>query len=308
MRIMHMPTHTRRMGALALGTAALLALSACGTSSATDSMNNNGNAMGSGNGAMTSDMNIDASGMGGHVHNLAFDGSRLLLGTHNGLWAQTGEDKPVQVSSDGFDFMGFAMAGSTWMASGHPAMGMNAPDNLGLMMSSDSGKTWKSVSLSGEVDFHRLVALGKVAMGMSSTNDHLLRSEDGGATWADLGTPALYDLALAPGDATTVIGTTEKGLMRSTDGGKTFTAVKDAPLLALLSVTGMKMIGADVYGKVLESSDAGLTWMNVGKLSGQPSALAASGKNIAALVGTTVYLSTDAGKSFTRHLVGISGE
>jgi photosystem II stability/assembly factor-like uncharacterized protein len=175
-------------------------------------------------------------------------------------------------------------------------------------MSSDAGKTWKNVSLSGEVDFHRLVALGKVAMGISSSNDHLLRSEDGGTTWADLGKSALYDIALAPGDASTVIGTTEKGLMRSIDAGKTFTTVKDAPLLALLSTTGMKMIGADVYGKVFESTDAGLTWMNVGKLASQPSALAASGKQIAALVGTTVYLSTDAGKSFTRHMVGISGE
>lgn len=294
-----MRTRTRWLAAGTIGVAALL-LSACGTTHTADSMDSDG-------GMTMSDMNIDASSMSSHVHNLAFDGTRLIIGTHEGLWAQSGEDEPVQISTDAFDVMGFAMGGSTWFASGHPGAGMNAPDNLGLMVSNDSGKTWTNLSLSGEVDFHRLVALGKVAMGISSSNGHLLRTEDGGKTWADLDATTLYDIALAPADADTVIGTSEKGLMRSTDGGKTFTKVEGAPLLALLSVTGMKTIGADVYGTVFESTDAGLTWMQIGKLAGQPSAFAASGDLIAALVDTTVYLSTDGGERFTKHLVGIGG-
>lgn len=288
-----------RVGTAVAASLALLLLSGCGSTSSMD--------MGA-DGSMTTDMNINASGMGGHVHNLAFDGTRLLMGTHNGLWAQSGEDEPVQVSSDNFDFMGFAMAGSTWLASGHPSMDMDAPDNLGLMTSSDMGKTWTNLSLSGEVDFHRLVALGKVAMGISSTSGQLLRTEDGGKTWTDLGATRLYDLAIAPADASTVIGTTEDGLMRSTDGGRSFSKIDDAPLLALLSVSGAKVYGADVYGTVFESADAGLTWAEIGKLASQPSAFAVSGKRIAALIGTDIYLSTDGGEMFTKHLVDVSGE
>ena len=288
------------VAATALAVTALL-LAACGTQS---TMNMNAdNSMSD----MTSDMNIDGSMMGDHVHNLAFAGGNLVLGTHQGLYMQSGEDEPSMMSTDAFDVMGFAMAGSTWLASGHPGAGMTAPADLGLMMSTDSGKTWTNVSLSGTVDFHRLVALGKAVLGINSGNGNLMRSDDGGKTWTDFGKTSLYDIAFAPADANTVIGTSEKGLMRSTDGGKTFAAVKDAPLLALLSVTGTKMVGADVYGKVFESTDAGLTWMEIGKLAGQPSAFAASGKNIAALVDTTVYLSTDAGKTFTKHLVNIGG-
>jgi photosystem II stability/assembly factor-like uncharacterized protein len=288
-----------RVGTAVAATMALLLLSGCGSS---------GSSHTSDDGSMTMDMNIDASGMAGHVHNLAFDGTRLLMGTHNGLWAQTGEDEPVQLSSDNFDFMGFTMAGSTWLASGHPSAGMDAPDNLGFMTSSDMGKTWTNLSLSGEVDFHRLVALGKVALGISSTTGHLLRTEDGGKTWADLGATSLYDLAISPADASTIIGTTENGLLRSTDGGKTLSKVDDAPLLALLSVSGAKVFGADVYGTVFESADAGLTWAEIGKLASQPSAFAVSGKRIAALIGSDIYLSTDGGELFTKHLVDVSGE
>lgn len=290
------------LGVSALAAAGLL-LTACGSAGGNDTMGSSSDSMS----GMTSDMNIDGSMMGDHVHNLAFDGSNLILGTHAGLYVQSGEDEPKQLSTDAFDVMGFAMAGSTWMASGHPGTGMDAPAALGFMTSSDSGKSWTNVSLSGTVDFHRLVALGKAVLGINSSNGHMLRSDDGGKTWADFGRTSIYDIAFAPADAGTVIGSSEKGLMRSTDGGKTFTAVKDAPLLALLSVTGTKILGADVYGAVFESTDAGLTWMEIGKLAGQPSAFAASGKSIAALVDTTVYLSTDAGKTFTKHLVNIGG-
>lgn len=301
-----MKTRNRRLSVVALGAAAALLLSACGSTDSTNGMgNNDGNSMGSTNGMMTSDMNIDGAMMGDHVHNLGFDGSNLVLGTHQGLYMQSGENAPKKVSDDAFDVMGFAMAGSAWMASGHAGEGMSGPGNLGLMMSTDSGKTWTNLSLSGTVDFHRLVALGNSILGINSGNGHMMRSEDAGKTWADFGTTSLYDIALAPADASTVIGTSEKGLMRSTDGGKTFNAVKGAPTLALLSVTGMKMLGADVYGKLFESSDAGLTWMEIGKLAGQPSAFAASGKRIAALVDTTVYLSTDGGKTFTKHVVNV---
>ena len=304
-----------RLRLAAATVAGLLLLSACGsTNVSSGSASNNSGAMDMGGGAgmaadgsMTGDMAIDASGMGAHVHNLAFDGQRLLLGTHEGLWVQTGADAPRQLSADRFDVMGFARQGAVWLASGHPGMGMQAPDNLGLMTSGDQGRHWKTLALSGQADFHRLVAAGRVIMGISSGDGHLLRSVDSGRTWSDLGANSLYDLAIAPNNTARVIGTMQQGLQLSVDGGKTFSTIKGAPLLALLAVNGTTMVGFDVYGKVFTSTDNGDSWTKVGAVPSQPSAIAASGDRMAALVGSTVYLSTDGGKHFFTHLRGVEG-
>ncbi len=294
---------------------ALFALTACGTGNAsTGAMTSSNGAMAASgssgmaaDGSMTGDMAIDASGMGAHVHNLAFDGTRLLLGTHEGLWVQTGSSAPTRLSTDHFDVMGLTRQGSVWLASGHPAMGMQAPGDLGLLVSKDNGNHWTAAALSGQVDFHRLVASGHVIMGINSGDGHLLRSPDSGKTWSDLGPTALYDLAIAPNSSDRVIGTMQKGPQLSVDGGKTFSTIKGAPLLALLAVNGNTLLGFDVYGKEFTSGDNGDSWTQIGSLVGQPSAVAASGVHVAALVGGTVYLSTDGGKHFFKHLSGIEG-
>ena len=175
-----------------LVTLAALALTACGSSA-------------SGLGA-----GIDA-----HVHNLAVDGDRILLGTHEGLWEQRPGAEPQQVSEDAFDVMGLSLGADRWYASGHPGEGMDAPGDLGLLASDDGGRTWSEVSLGGEVDFHRLVTSGDVILGINAHDGRLLRSEDAGLTWTDLGTPPLFDLAVDPSDAAVVVATTEEGLVRS---------------------------------------------------------------------------------------------
>ena len=39
---------------------------------------------------------VNGSELPGHVHNLAFDGSTLILGTHEGLWSQSPGQAPVR--------------------------------------------------------------------------------------------------------------------------------------------------------------------------------------------------------------------
>ena len=199
-----------------------------------------------------------------HVHNLTLDGSRLLVGTHEGLWVQS-EDQPAQLVSDPpFDVMGLARSGQQMLASGHPGVGQDLPDNLGLQQSTDDGVTWTSVSLEGEVDFHRLGVSGRVLLGLSASDGRLLRSTDAGTTWTDLGTPPLYDLAVNPTDAEMVVGTTEQGPVASDDGGKSFTPLADAPLLALLSWTPSHLYGVTPDGTLHTSTDGGATWDEVG--------------------------------------------
>lgn len=250
---------------------------------------------------------VSGADMAGHIHNLGYDGRRLLIGTHEGLWAQDPGAAPAQVSEQAFDVMGFTPAADRWLASGHPGPGMDAPADLGLLASTDQGRTWAEVSLGGEVDFHRLVSSGDVVVGLNAHDGRLLRSEDGGDTWADLGVPGLYDIAISPTDPDVVIGTTEDGPVRSTDGGATFTPLSDAPLLALLAWTGDTLYGIDVDGAVYTSSDAAVSWAPRGSVATQPMALAADGTSVAALVGNQIVESVDEGASFSPRIVEIPG-
>ena len=250
---------------------------------------------------------VSGSELGEHVHNLAFDGSTLLLGTHEGLWSQSPGQVPVQISQRSFDVMGFAKTESRWLASGHPARGEDGPADLGLLESLDRGVTWQEVSLSGEADFHRLTTSGDRIFGVSSVDDALLRSDDAGATWTNLGSLGLFDIAMDPANPDTLIATTADGLVRSTDAGATFSPVATPSLIALLAWTPNYVVGADVDGRIMTSVSGGSTWEALTTLPEQPAAIGADGSRIAVLAGSTVYESVDGGKTFTERITEIPG-
>ena len=250
---------------------------------------------------------INGAEMAGHIHNLAYDGRQLLIGTHEGLWKQAPGSMPVLVSDDAFDVMGLTTTGDRWLASGHPGEGMDAPAVLGLLQSTDQGRTWAEVSLGGEVDFHRLAASRALVVGLNAHDGRLLRSVDGGTTWTDLGVPGLYDLAVSPADPAIIVGTTENGPVRSIDSGASFQAVAGAPLIALLAWTGGTLYGVDVDGRIHESTDDGVIWKPLGALPALPSALAATGTTVAALIGDIVLESVDGGTSFTPRITDLGG-
>ncbi|MDD2818146.1 MAG: hypothetical protein PHN51_05055 [Candidatus Nanopelagicales bacterium] len=246
---------------------------------------------------------ISTASLTGHVHNLLLDRDSIYLGTHDGLWSQKPGQQPERVTAEVFDVMGLARTGTTWLASGHPGPDMQAPSDLGLGLSTDGGRTWKMDSLRGQVDFHRLVADGSIVMGIASADGVLWRTEDLGRTWKQLGTPPLFDLAMAPGNTSIVIGTTQQGLIRSTNGGASFTSQPaEAPLLALLSATDSGIYGAGTDGNIYFSADDGLTWTPRGNLAAQPTALASLNEKVVALVGDVVVESNDGGRTFVDRL------
>lgn len=250
---------------------------------------------------------VSGSDLPGHVHNLAFDGATLVLGTHEGLWSQAPGQGPARVSRQAFDVMGFTKADDRWLASGHPGHDEDGPADLGLLQSTDRGVTWEPASLTGEVDFHRLVAAGDRIFGISSADNALLRSDDAGRTWTTLGTAPLYDIAVDPADPDTLIATTQDGPVRSTDAGATFAPLSAPSLIALLAWTDGQLVGVDTDGHVLTSADVGDTWRDLTILPMQPMALAADGSRIAVLAGGTVFESTDGGMTFTERITGIQG-
>lgn len=243
----------------------------------------------------------------GHIHNLSLDGDVLRLGTHEGLWEQAPGENAKLMSDPPFDVMGLAVDGERLIASGHPGEGQDLPANLGLVESTDGGRTWRGVSLSGQVDFHRLSSSGEVILGQSSHDGRLLRSNDGGVNWVDLGTPPLFDVAIDPDDPERVLGTSERGPNVSDDGGVTFALLADAPLLSLVTWTTNNLYGVSPDGVVHISADGGSSWSKGAQLNGVPAALAADGKRVVVLVGETIVESIDGGSTFAPRISGIEG-
>ena len=286
-------TPARPFAAAALAVAAGLILTACGGSSATSTT--------------VSASAVDGGTLPAHVHNLAYNGDTLLFGTHEGLWEQAPGQAPKAVSAEAFDVMGFTPNGDRWLASGHPAAGSTAPGALGLLESIDEGVTWSPVALSGEVDFHRLVAAGDRLFGINSADNALLRSDDGGRSWTSAGAVPLFDLAVAPDNPDTLMGTTADGPVISTDAGTTFEAAPAPALIAFLAWTPRALVGVAADGQVLESTDRGANWQAKGQVAGPPAAVAADGSRVAVLSGGVVYESSDNGATFTQRVTGITG-
>lgn len=206
-----------------------------------------------------------------HVHGMSVDPgtNRVLLATHDGLF-NVSASSVVQVGPT-IDLMGFTHgANGDLYASGHPGPGAGLPDPVGLIRSTDEGRTWQPLSLQGESDFHALAATSGGFVGFDGT----LRTSPDGVSWetVEQQIPA-YNLAGTPRGAV-VLATTEEGLQRSTDHGKSWASVPDAPLLMFTALSDGKAAGITPDGEVHTSSDAGLTWEKQGTVPGEAAAVA----------------------------------
>ncbi|MEU2769852.1 F510_1955 family glycosylhydrolase [Streptomyces diastaticus] len=243
----------------------------------------------------------------GHLHGLGVDPSdnTVYAAGHHGVF-RLSDGKAARVAGRYQDTMGFTVTGpSTFLASGHPSP--TDPDarspHLGLIRSTDAGRTWNTLSAEGEADFHALEQAGSTLYGFDSQSGKLWASTDGGRTWDQRAALPLLDLAAHAQNPDTVWAATGKGLERSTDAGRTFRAVPAA--LGLVAVDEPEpglLIALAADGRFVNSRD-GRTWTENGRLpeGGEPTVLAAvtAQRLLAADSTDTVYESTDAGRTWT---------
>lgn len=95
-----------------------------------------------------------------HIHSVRAFGDEVILGTHEGLFRYVDAETVQSMGPENFDIMGLAVFGKRLYASGHPGLGSKLPEPVGLLLSTDSGKSWKMMGLQGEVDFHLLESAG----------------------------------------------------------------------------------------------------------------------------------------------------
>lgn len=239
-----------------------------------------------------------------HIHGLGVDPAdgSLYAASHHGLFLVTEDAEPKQVAGLTQDFMGFTVVGPKhFLGSGHPGLGDgDQPPNLGLIESTDAGNTWKSLSLSGEADFHAMEAKHDQVYGFDSQTGQIMISDDK-KTWDKRAVLPLADIAVSPEDADQILATTEQGVQRSTDGAENFSPVTGSPTLIFIDwVSADRLVGVSPDGSVHVSDDGGTSWSKGGAVSGEPQAILAHGRgDVYVATDQAIYRSTDDGQTFT---------
>ncbi|MDQ3381812.1 MAG: exo-alpha-sialidase [Actinomycetota bacterium] len=244
-----------------------------------------------------------------HVHGLGVnpaDGA-LYIATHTGLYRSSeGDSKSVRVGDSKQDTMGFSVIGpDRFVGSGHPDFRTDLPPLLGLIESTNKGRSWEPISLLGDADFHVLRAVGERVYGYDASNDRLLVSADAGRTWEEVERPApLLDLAADPEADLHLVaaGASDlgQGLYESRDGGRSWESV--GQLAGLLAwPTPDRLFVVDLGGNVFVSANGGRDLEHRGVVGGQPAALVGESADelFVALHDGTIKHSKDGGRTWT---------
>jgi len=240
-----------------------------------------------------------------HIHGLGVGADGLIIATHGGIFtAPDGETRARRLGDVQQDVMGLSVIDSRRLiGSGHPAPDQGGAPNLGLIESGDGGRTWRTISLDGEADFHALVASGERVYGYDGTLGRLMVSGDGGRAWQERRPPSgVFSIAIDPEDPDRIVTATEQGLLASRDAGRTLRPLSGGqPVAGLLAWPATnRLFLVDGQGQVLRSTDGGRRWSRVGSIEGQPAAFIADGSDLyAALTDGIVKRSADGGATWT---------
>ncbi len=244
-----------------------------------------------------------------HVHGLGVDpgDGRLYAATHVGVFV-VDDDGTAQRVGSRQDTMGFTIVGpSAFLASGHPDPAEDDEPLMGLIGSTDAGRSWQPLSLRGEADFHALRYAHDTVYGYDATSGTFMTSDDR-STWQRLSRLSLRDFAVSPARPDAIMETTEQGPVRSADGGRTWQRLPGAPALVVLAWPAEEVLyGVDVDGAVHASADGGSTWATRGSAGGPPEAVTVHPDRTqtvyAALRGGRVVVSEDGGRTFVERYV-----
>ena len=240
-----------------------------------------------------------------HIHGLGYDANRetLYIATHTGMFELPPQATKAQRIGDSFqDTMGFTLVKpGLFLGSGHPDLRDELPSHLGLINSTDRGRTWTSVSLLGKADFHVLRAQDNTVYGFDSRTEQLLVSSDAGRTWAKRRPPeALLDLAVNPKDARHLLASGGAVLYESTDGGRSWKVVANGIAGLLTWPSPNRAYVADLSGAFLTSPRAAGPWRPRSPLGSPAAALLAVDERTvyAALHNGTIARSTNGGATW----------
>lgn len=170
-----------------------------------------------------------------HIHGLGYsiDGKQIIIPAHTGLVAYS-EGKWSNVDAPKNDYMGFVAVDNGFYSSGHPGAGSSLKNPIGIVKSSDMGKTLSKLDLEGSSDFHSMT-VGYKTHSIYVFNEQpnakmksagLYYSKDDAKTWSKSemngfsGEPST--LATHPSDDKVIALGSKVGLYLSNDSGNHF--------------------------------------------------------------------------------------
>lgn len=197
-----------------------------------------------------------------HVHGLAYsaDGKRLYIPSHHGL---AGYENGQWAKAPGprHDYMGFSVTTDRFYSSGHPASGSRLPNPFGLIRSDDGGRSWTSLGMEGESDFHLLAAgygSNVVYVYNHEPNSRMpgagiFFTRNDGVDWQQAGAEGLRgdptSIAVHPEDFKIVAVGTKSGLFLSTDSGNSFRSLASGQVLSVFFDFDGRHLWYGSYGK-----------------------------------------------------------
>ena len=233
-----------------------------------------------------------------HIHNVKVFGDKILLGTHHGLYQYYSSNSIKMIGSEKLDLMALTVNKNSLYASGHPEPGSKVKNPLGLIRSTDGGKTWKVLSLQGNVDFHLLEVNENRIYGVDAQSSKLLHSSNGGKTWKDLGKTDFEDFAIFNAKKNEVYAIEAGSLYRTIDGFKSVTKVKTVKKVSSVEILASKIfIVSD--NKIFSSKDLGKKWSLVYSFKEKILDLSLSYDLMVAISANNLYVSSDGGREFT---------
>lgn len=193
-----------------------------------------------------------------HIHGLHYNEEerKVIVAAHDGL-KEYSNNKWSNIDTMRNDYMGFAATDDGFYSSGHPGQGYDLKNPLGIVRSTDEGKTLDILDLHGEVDFHYMTVgyhTKDIYVFTTESNKKMptsgfYYSTDQTQSWNSMslngvaGTPT--SMAASPHESGVIsIGTTE-GVFISKDYGETFQSLTFDAQISAITMTQNQILYAN---------------------------------------------------------------
>lgn len=182
------------------------------------------------------------------------------------------------------------------------------PD-LGMLWTRDGGRTWTTIPIPAmSVSLATDGMLGLALLKPKGTQDRVIRTTDGGATWQTItGLPFMRSVALSANGKRAVALDFDRAVFTSDDGGATWRAQPRSVLATGIESLAISTNGEHVFaisggvGPSAVSPDGGVTWTSIPNITGLSTAAISNDGRVVVAAGIGRLLSSiDGGKTW-RH-------
>lgn len=181
----------------------------------------------------------------------------LYIAANNGLQMHR-DGKWLETTTNRHQYMGFQAVKAGFISSGRPQKGTDLKDPLGLVQSSDRGKTLEELAFYGKSIFHfaGVSYSGKGIYVINEKDDNGLSrgvnySKDNGKTWsnskfADFNADSLGMIAVHSINGDIMAMSTRTGIYYSTDNGNTMKLITGPIMVTTLTFMGDSILYSSV--------------------------------------------------------------